>query len=89
MEYGRILVTRGIAIEAEESPAFAREVAVAFNRYRQGDWGDLCREDKDLNNQAVENEGRILAAYQTSKGKIWIITEWDRSSTTILFPEEY
>jgi hypothetical protein len=89
MEYGRIVATRGIASEAENNPTFAKEIAVAFNRYQRKDWGDLCQEDKELNNQALESDGRILAAYQTSKGKIWIITEWDRSTTTILFPEEY
>lgn len=89
MEYGRIVATRGIANEAENSPVFAQEIAAAFNRYQQKDWGDLCQEDKELNDQAIQSEGRILAAYQTSKGKIWIITERDRSATTILFPEEY
>ncbi|MDD3229393.1 MAG: hypothetical protein PHE09_09280 [Oscillospiraceae bacterium] len=89
MEYGRILTTRGVSNEMEESPVFAGEVAAAFNRYQRKDWGELSQEDKDLNNQAIGAGERILAAYQTSKGKIWIITEWDRSATTILFPSEY
>jgi hypothetical protein len=89
MEYGRILATRGIANEAENNTIFAQEIAAAFERYQRNDWGDLCKEDKELNNQAVNGGDRILAAYQTSKGKIWIITEWDRSATTILFPNEY
>lgn len=89
MEYGRILATRGVANEMEESPAFAGEVAAAFNQYQREDWGELSQEDKDLNNQAIRAGERILAAYQTSKGRIWIITEWDRSATTILFPSEY
>jgi hypothetical protein len=45
--------------------------------------------DKELNDLAVKTGERILEAYETSKGKIWIITEWDRSATTILFPNEY
>lgn len=89
MGYGRILATKGVANEMEESPVFAGEVAAAFNRYQGKDWGELSQEDKDLNNQAVGAGERILAAYQTSKGRIWIITEWDRSATTILFPSEY
>jgi len=89
MEYGNILAIRGIANEMEESPVFAGEIAAAFNRYQRKDWGDLSIEDKDLNNRAVEAGERILAAYQTSKGRIWIITERDRSATTILFPSEY
>ncbi|MBP2071187.1 hypothetical protein [Thermoanaerobacterium butyriciformans] len=89
MEYGRILATRGVADEMEGSPEFAREVAAAFNRYQSKDWGDLSQVDKELNDLAVKTGERILAAYETSKGKIWIITEWDRSATTILFPIEY
>lgn len=89
VEYGNILVTRGIANEMGNNRVFAREIATAFIRYQRKDWGDLCQEDKDMNDQVIETQGRILAAYQTSKGKIWIITEWDRSATTILFPCEY
>lgn len=65
-------------------------------RHIQGDWGDVCGEDKALNDKAVANEGdvekqqRVLSVYKTSLGqKIWIITEYDRSATTILLPEEY
>ncbi|MEG6566857.1 hypothetical protein V6B95_07735 [Thermoanaerobacterium saccharolyticum] len=89
MEYGTILATKGVADEMKENPAFAQEVIAAFKRYRKNDWGDLCQEDKDLNDMAARTGERILAAYETSKGKIWIITEWDRSATTILFPSEY
>jgi hypothetical protein len=89
MECGQIVATRGIAEEIERNPFFALEVMEAFNRYQRLDWGELCEEDKRLNNEAVHNGERVLAAYQTSKGKVWIITEWDRSVTTILYPSEY
>ena len=89
MEYGRIVVTRGVADEMDESPLFAGEVAAGYDRYHRKDWGELSQEDKELNDQAIGAGERILAAYQTSKGKIWIITERDRSVTTILFPGEY
>ena len=89
MEYGRILATRGVANEMEKSPEFAHEVAVALNRYQRKDWGELCQEDKELNDRAIENNDRILAAYKVGNETIWIITEWDRSATTILFPNEY
>ena len=59
-------------------------------RYKNQDWGNLCEEDKKLNDEAIKTgNGRILAAYETSKGKIYIITESDISATTILFSEEY
>ena len=73
----------------ESDLAFAREIAAVFIRYQRHDWGNLCQEDKELNDEALEAGDRILAAYRTSKGEVWIITEWDRSATTILFPSEY
>lgn len=90
MKLGQILQTRGIHEESKADPAFLKEVQTAFARYQQGDWGDLCADDKQMNDDAAANgDDRILAAYNTSKGKIYIITEWDRSATTILFANEY
>ena len=63
-----------------------------LNRHVSGDWGELCEEDKELNDQALHDGNRILSAYETSAGytrKIWVITEADRSVTTLLLPEEY
>ena len=60
------------------------------SRHAKGDWGDLCQDDKEANNQAIENGERILSAYRTLNGiKLWIISEADRTSTCILVPEEY
>lgn len=59
-------------------------------RHVTGDWGDLGEEDKIANNEAIDAGVRIFSAYQLTKNeKIWIITEADRSSTTILLPSEY
>ena len=84
---GQVVATPG-AIEAMED---AKQIPSVFlNRHAAGDWGDICLEDKYLNDAAVNDEGRLLSAYRTSLGvKLWIITEADRSSTTILLPEEY
>ena len=62
-----------------------------LNRHGTGDWGELGDEDKRSNNMAVTTDERILSAYTvgTDSTKIWIITEADRSSTTLLLPEEY
>ena len=89
MEYGQIVATRGIAEEIERSAVFATEIVAAFRRYKQHDWGELCEEDRLQNDEAVQIGERVLAAYPTTKGTVWIITEWDRSVTTILFPSEY
>ena len=60
-----------------------------LQRHLQGDWGDLCAEDKTENNHSLRLGFRLLSAYETPCGKLWIITEADRSATTFLLPEEY
>ena len=59
-------------------------------RYANGDWGDVCKEDWKSNDEALKNGLRLLSEYKLPDGRrIWIITEWDRSATTLLFPEDY
>ena len=64
-----------------------------LNRHATGDWGDLDPEDAKLNDAALTSgEDRIFSVYKRDgipDGKIWIITERDRSATTVLFPSEY
>jgi hypothetical protein len=61
-----------------------------LRRHVEGDWGDLCQDDKEENELSVDQELRILSAYHLKDGtKIWIITEADRSSTCLLLPSEY
>jgi hypothetical protein len=60
-----------------------------LNRHREGDWGDLQNEDKAENEYSLEHGFRILSSYTTSAGeKLWVITEANRSATTLLLPEE-
>lgn len=66
------------------------EVLAALLRHQTGDFGDLSEDDKQANYEALEYGDRILSAYNASNGiRFWIITEGDRSSTTILLPEGY
>ncbi len=60
-----------------------------LDRHVLGDWGDVCDEDKGLNDDAVQHGDRILSSYTVGKSKLWVITEADRSSTCILLPSEY
>ena len=88
-ELGRTVQTAGIA-NACVDLNFLKEVQAAFRRYVNCDWGDTCKEDSAMNDNAVaDGNDRIVAKYVTSKGNIFIITEWDRSYTTILFADEY
>ena len=85
---GKVVMTQDIAMFMDEKE-FYMKVMESLNRHASGDWGSVCEEDKAENDRALESGDRILSAYETSHGKIWIITEWDRSVTTILFPSEY
>ncbi len=59
-------------------------------RHQSGDWGTVGEDDAEENDLSVREGFRILSAYRTSQGeKIWVITEADRSPTTILLPNEY
>lgn len=84
---GRVVGTPGVLEalhEAEQDPV---ELLL---RHQTGDWGQLPEEDKEENELSVEKGFRILSAYKLDTGvKVWVITEWDRSVTTLLLPNEY
>jgi hypothetical protein len=66
------------------------EIAASLIRHESGDWGDVPREDALANERALLEGERIVSAYESSCGvRFWVITEADRSSTTVLLPEEY
>jgi hypothetical protein len=66
------------------------EILNALGRHHRGDWGDVCKDDWRANDDALKEETRLLSTYKSKAGvKFWIITEADRSVTTILLPEDY
>ena len=66
------------------------EVWYSLVRHMDGDWGTLCRFDREQNDLALKNGGRLISRYATMAGReFWIITESDRSVTTILLPSDY
>lgn len=86
VELGEIVITDLCWQKVKEH---TEEVTRCVVRHKTGDWGDLCEEDKKENDFALEHGYRLLSAYKVGDEKIWIITEADRSVTTILLPEEY
>jgi hypothetical protein len=59
-------------------------------RHLNGDWGDLTEDDRRQNDLALETGLRVLSSYSISGNvKVWVITEWDRSVTTVLLPDDY
>jgi hypothetical protein len=82
---GQLYSTPGVLTEVSTT-----EISAALARHAMGDWGELGEEDLDRNNRALEEGGRLLSSYRTpDRVKFWIITEWDRSVTTVLLPCEY
>ncbi|QUN27210.1 hypothetical protein KB879_24455 [Cupriavidus sp. KK10] len=84
---GRLLATPG-AVDA----LLATEVSIylLLNRHARGAWGDVSAENRLQNSLAVLAHHRVLSCYLLPNGqKVWIITEWDRSATTVLLPDEY
>ena len=84
---GQVVATPGVLAAFEAS---SEEPGVLLRRHTSGDWGLVSQEDAKANDEALAGGGRLLSRYRTRQGRtIWIITEADRSSTTLLLPEEY
>ena len=92
---GQILATPGALATLERLGV--HPLSLVLERHVLGDWGDLCDEDRELNTHSLANGMRIFSSYKltgatgdsTTTETVWIITESDRASTTILMPSEY
>jgi hypothetical protein len=84
---GQLVATPGALAALEKAGQQPQEFLA---RHVQGDWGDLCEEDRQENVLSLECGFRLLSRYNTSAGEVlYVITEADRSVTTILLPAEY
>ena len=83
---GRVVATPGALKLLTEARAHPFDYLA---RHAAGDWGELCAFDHRQNEIALRDGYRIFSSYDVSAGRVWIITEADRSVTTILLPEEY
>jgi hypothetical protein len=83
---GRVVATPGALRLLKEAGGHPFDLLV---RHVSGDWGDLCAFDRRQNERALHEGYRVLSSYDVPAGRVWIITEADRSVTTILLPEEY
>ena len=82
---GQVVTTKGIS-----ELLTPQEISTLLDRHVTGDWGDVSKSDKNLNDKALEmGYVHLFSSYITPKGKVWIITEADRSITTVLLPSEY
>ena len=90
-EPGNVQSTPGVNAKLKDV-GFMRFMIVSLNRHINGDWGNMCDEDKAANEEALADGLRLMSVYKRMDhpdDTIWIITEADRSATTILLPSEY
>lgn len=84
---GQVVATPGALAVLEKHHCSPMDLLA---RHLSGDWGSVPVEDAELNDQAVQSDGRVLSSYRIGLDtRIWVITEGDRSATTILLPSEY
>ena len=84
---GRLVATPGALALLEQVNKSPLEF---LSRHLRGDWGDLCQKDKTENELSLKYDYRLMSSYQVSDAeKLWVITEADRSVTTLLLPAEY
>jgi hypothetical protein len=82
---GRLMITANAQAVLHPGDVFA-----AIDRHANGDWGDICEEDRQENERALGQRLRLLSVYTDSDDtRFWIITEADRSLTTVLLPDDY
>ena len=83
---GQLVATPGALALFERANESAYDYLM---RHVTGDFGDLCEEDVQANRQALETGARVLSSYRVGGERIWVITDADRATTTLLLPEEY
>jgi len=82
---GDLYVTASVDRELDQT-----DIWKALERHGQRDWGDVCEEDRYENDMSLTNGTRLLSVYHDRNGvKFWVITEADRSATTVLLPDDY
>lgn len=87
---GNLVMTRGISDLMADNMEFTNHVQLSISRHLAGDWGSVCDDDRVANELALLEGDRLFSVYEkVGLPKIWIITEWDSSVTTVLLPEEY
>lgn len=87
---GKLVVTCGVEHLIYSNEAFAKFVHISIRRHIAGDWGEVWDDDRVRNDEALQHGDRLISSFRSDEmPDIWIITERDRSYTTVLFPHEY
>jgi len=90
-EIGQVVATVNLVERVKNLIPPQTDLLVSLlRRHMSGDWGDVCEDDQGLNEKALADGGRLMSVYQVQPGfTVWVITEADRSTTTLLLPEDY
>jgi hypothetical protein len=92
---GQTVMTPGVSVILKDDPIAQAELMTAFAKHHNGNWGNLCDEDKAMNDRALirdqdgHMQGRLLSKYKVAGEAVYLLTEWDESVTTALLPDEY
>lgn len=87
---GSIYTTPSISDEMKRNDWFRYDILAAMGKFTVGDWGECFESDADFNNQALEvGDDKIIGVYDTHAGRVWVMAEPWRETTTILFENEY
>lgn len=83
-------INQAVVTSAASERLTGSQIYAALVLHQLGNWGDICEEDRKANDDALLNNGRLMSVFKDDNGVIfWIITEWDRSLTTVLLPDDY
>jgi hypothetical protein len=86
---GHVVMTQGVVQFLLENNLDNEDILPYLRRHQCGDWGEMPEEDKAQNDRAVNEPHMLMSCYRLKDERIWIITDWDRQTTTFLLPEEY
>lgn len=86
---GKLYMSAQVSDRCATDLEFSKFILTSIKRHSVGDWGDLSSVDKLENEFSLGKYLRLFSAYKSGSEKIWIITEADRSATTVIFPSEY
>ena len=83
-------INQAVVTRAAAKLLTGTQIYAALRLHQLGEWGEICEEDRLANEDSLLNQGRLMSVFKTDAGTLfWIITEWDRSVTTVLLPEDY